>query len=267
MKRAYAQIPEGQIHYRTEGEGEPLLLFHQAPLCGEEWERVIPLLSPHYRVIAPDMIGHGMSDDPAQECTMADFTRTTLAFMDALGIQRAVLAGNHSGAALAMSLGVNHPERVKRVALSVEMLATPAQISAFLEKLKGKPLSRELPMDAAGQFITQAWERYAALGPTASLATRFKAFVIGLTARQRPYDAHHAVLHWMSEADHFASLKVPTLVFGAENDLFFKDEALAAAPQRLPGCRTVVIREAGAISPLEQPQALAEALLAFAREH
>ncbi len=266
MKKAYAELPDGtQIHYVTEGSGEPLLLFHQAPLCWEEWSGVIPLLSPHFRVIAPDMIGHGNSDDPPRECAMADFTRTTLQFMDAVGVQQAVLAGNHSGAALSMSIAVNHPQRVKRVALSVEMLASPQMIAAFLDKLKGKPLSRELPMTADGSFLAEAWERYRALTPTGSLATRFRAFVIGQAARQRPYDAHHAVLHWMATDDHFAKLRVPTLVFGAENDLFYNASMLDAAPQRLPGCRTVVIRDAGALSALEQPQALGAAILAFAQ--
>jgi uncharacterized membrane protein YgcG len=76
--------------------------------------------------------------------------------MDAIGVQRAILAGNHSGAALAMSIAVNHPERVQRVILSVEMLVNRQMIEAFLEKLKGKPLSRELPMTADGSFLVQA---------------------------------------------------------------------------------------------------------------
>ena len=147
------------------------------------------------------MIGHGNSDDPPHECAMADFTRYTLQFMDALGLDRVILAGNHSGAALSMSLAVNHPERVKRVVLSVEMLASPQMIAAFLEKLKGKPLSRELPMTADGSFLAEAWGRYRALGPTAPLAVRFKAFVIGQAARLRPYDAHYPVLRWMAEAE------------------------------------------------------------------
>lgn len=266
MKRAYAELPDGtQIHYLSEGSGEPLMLFHQAPLSSDEWAQVIPLLSPHFRVIAPDMIGHGNSDDPPQECEMADFTRTTMQLMDVLGIQRAIVGGNHSGAALAMSLAVNHPERVKQLFVSVEMLVSRAQIEAFLEKIKGKPMSRDLPMTADGSFLAQAWERYAMLGPTAPLPVRFRAFAVGLAARQRPFDAHYAVLRWMAEADHFARIPVPTLVFGAEHDLFFDHALLAGAPQRLPGCQTVVIRDAGALSVFEQPQALGAAILRFLR--
>ena len=45
MKRAYAEIPEGQIHYRIEGEGEPLLLLHAAVASSNEFAKVIPFLS------------------------------------------------------------------------------------------------------------------------------------------------------------------------------------------------------------------------------
>ena len=45
MKRAYADIPEGQMHYRAEGEGEPVLLLHMAVGSSDEFTRVIPFLS------------------------------------------------------------------------------------------------------------------------------------------------------------------------------------------------------------------------------
>lgn len=267
MKKAYVDLPEGQIHYRSEGQGQPLLLLHQAPLSSVEWDAVIPLLSPHYRVIAPDMMGHGESSDPPREYEMADFTRTTLAFMDALGLARAVVCGNHSGAALATSIALAAPARVERLVVSCEMLVTRAQIEAFLKQLEGKPMSRDIPMTASGDFIVRAWERYAMLGPNAALPTRFKAFVIGLAARQRPFDAHYAVLRWMAEDDHLARVQCPTLVFGPERDLFFDRAALDALPARLPHCRSLVVPEAGALSVFEKPALLAEAILGFVRPH
>ena len=265
MKKGYVDIPEGQIHYRTEGEGEPLLLFHQAPMSSVEWEAVIPWLSPTYRVIAPDMIGHGQSDDPPREYEMADFTRTTLQFMDALGIDQAIVGGNHSGAALAMSLAVNHPERVRKLIVSCEMLVTPAQIETFLQALKGRPMSRDLPMTENGSFLMEAWDRYRPLAPNAPLPVRFKPFIIGQAARMRPFDAHYAVFRWMASAEHLARVACPTLIFGAERDLFFDAARLAAAPLHLADCHTAVIPEAGAMAAFEKPKELAEAMLGFLR--
>ena len=80
MKKAYVNLPEGQVHYLTAGEGPALLLFHQAPMSSEEWLEVIPALSEHFTVFAPDMMGHGQSDDPGHEYEMEDFAATTLRF-------------------------------------------------------------------------------------------------------------------------------------------------------------------------------------------
>lgn len=263
MKKGYVSIPEGQIHYRTEGEGEPLLLFHQAPMSSEEWDAVIPILGKHYRVVAPDMIGHGNSDDPPREYEMVDFTRTTLQFMDALGIQKAIVCGNHSGAALSLSLAVNAPERVSKLVVSCELLISPEQINVFLEKLKQTPMSRDLPMTADGSFLAEAWERYKQLGPQAPLPVRFKPFIIGQAARMRPFDAHYAVFRWMAEADHFAKVKCPTLVFGAEHDLFFSIPLLESALKRVADCQITVIKEGGALCAFQKPRELATAILDF----
>jgi pimeloyl-ACP methyl ester carboxylesterase len=265
MRKAYVSLPEGQVHYVTAGEGPPLLLFHQAPMSADEWREVMPLLSESFTVFAPDMLGHGRSDDPEREQEMEDFAATALRFMDALGIEQAICCGNHSGAALATALAVIAPERVGKLVVSCEMLISTEQIHAFLAKLKDKPLSRELPMDEAGQFLVDAWDRYKALAPTAVAAQRFRPFIIGQASRLRPYDAHFAVFRWMAQADWLARVGCPMLVVGAENDLFFSQDMHQEVPRRLAQGRFEVIRDAGALSTFEQPAAWAQAIAGFAK--
>jgi len=231
----------------------------------EEWLEVIPALSEHFTVFAPDMMGHGHSDDPDREYEMEDFVATTLRFMDALGIEAAILCGNHSGAALATALAVTAPSRVRKLVVSCEMLISAEKIAGFLESLKDKPLSRELPMDEPGEFLTQAWDRYKALAPTAPAAVRFLPFVIGQKSRLRPYDAHFAMFRWMAKALWLSQLDCPILVVGAENDLFFEQEMAAAVSENLAHGSFEVIRDAGALSAFEQPAAWAQAILDFAR--
>ncbi len=59
MKKAYADLPEGQIHYLTAGEGEPLVLLHQTPLSLDEYLDMIPSLAKSNKVIAMDSPGYG----------------------------------------------------------------------------------------------------------------------------------------------------------------------------------------------------------------
>jgi len=56
MKRAYTDIPEGQIHYRIEGSGEPILLLHMAVSSSDEFSRTMHFLSKKYRAIAIDFL-------------------------------------------------------------------------------------------------------------------------------------------------------------------------------------------------------------------
>ena len=62
MKRAYVDIPEGQVHYRNEGEGEPVILLHMAVASSDEFVRPIHFLSKSYCAIALDFLGAGDSD-------------------------------------------------------------------------------------------------------------------------------------------------------------------------------------------------------------
>ncbi|MEQ8514471.1 MAG: alpha/beta hydrolase [Chromatocurvus sp.] len=265
MKKAYLDLPEGQVHYVTEGQGPALLLFHQAPMSGEEWTDIIPLLSAHFTVFAPDMMGHGNSDNPAREYEMADYVATTLRFMDALGIDQAILCGNHSGAALATAIAVTAPERVQKIIVSCEMLISAEQIQTFLASLKDKPLSRELPMDEGGQFLVDAWDRYKALAPTSAADKRFLPFMIGQRSRLRPFDAHFAIFRWMTQADWMSQVACPTLVIGAENDLFFSQELLESTPSRVSKGSYTTVKDGGALSTFEQANQWAEAILAFVR--
>lgn len=264
MKKYYVDLPEGQIHYIKSGKGAPLFLLHQAPLSSVEWEDIIPLLSEHFEVYAPDMVGHGQSYNPTREFFIEDFTATTIKLMDALTIKSAYFVGNHSGAALTTSLAVNHPQRVEKIIISCEMLASPELLLQFVQAIKSKPLTRDMPMDEQGKFIADAWVRYISLtAPQTPLETRYRPFIHGQLARLKPYDIHESVLTWMASDNWMARLTCPTLVFGADKDLFYDEERLHEAPTRFKHINSHIIKDAGAFSTYEQPQAIANMILNF----
>ena len=118
MKRAYADIPEGQIHYRIEGNGEPLLLLHAAVSSSNEFSRVIPFLSKYYLVIAMDYLGHGESDPAPYQYQMIDHARTAVSFLDSLGVKKTNVLGKNAGANVAAELAINWPQRVNKLVLS-----------------------------------------------------------------------------------------------------------------------------------------------------
>ena len=65
VRKGYVDSPMGQIHYRTCGEGTPLLMLHMTPQSSLQFQNTFPLLiNAGFQVIAPDTPGYGMSDKP-----------------------------------------------------------------------------------------------------------------------------------------------------------------------------------------------------------
>ncbi|MCY1283847.1 2-hydroxymuconate semialdehyde hydrolase [compost metagenome] len=103
------------------GEGFPAMLIHGSGpgvSAWANWRLVLPELARHRRVIAPDMLGFGYSERPADgQYSRQRWVEHALGVLDALGIERADLVGNSFGGGLALALAIAHPERVRRLVL------------------------------------------------------------------------------------------------------------------------------------------------------
>lgn len=119
----YADVNGTRIHYAEAGEGDPLVLIHGFPQNWYMWRKVIPELSKHYRVIAPDMRGAGWSDAPAEGYGKEQIADELAAFMDTVGAPRAKVMAHDWGGYVGFMLALRHPEKVEKyVALNI---ATP----------------------------------------------------------------------------------------------------------------------------------------------
>ena len=110
-----------RLHYVTAGSGEPLVLLHGVPKTWFYWYRLIPLLTPYYTVIAPDVRGFGDSARPKDGYDMKTIADDIAELTRVLGFERFYLAGEDWGAAFAYALAAEHPDRVKKLSFG-EML-------------------------------------------------------------------------------------------------------------------------------------------------
>ena len=118
MRDGYADTPKGQVHYVTEGEGEPLVLLHKSPRSARMYRRVIPLLSPRYKVCALDMLGYGYSHpSPKVDDVLLALAENIVEVFDALEIEKAHLFGLHTGAAVAAETAAGWPDRLASLTL------------------------------------------------------------------------------------------------------------------------------------------------------
>lgn len=83
------------------------------------WNGVIPALSEHFHVLAPDMVGFGYTEVPEDvtDFTLDFWVDHIIGFLDALGIEQASFIGNSYGGALSLAVAARHPARVRRFAL------------------------------------------------------------------------------------------------------------------------------------------------------
>lgn len=111
-----------QVNYHDQGEGKPVILLHGSGAgvtAWANWRNAIPMLSEFRRVLAPDLVGFGYTESPADyEFKHLDtWVDQIIRFMDALDIEKADFVGNSFGGSLSLRLAVEHPNRVGRIVL------------------------------------------------------------------------------------------------------------------------------------------------------
>ena len=107
----------GQIHYRTAGDGPPIVLLHINQQSSDLYRELIAGLAPAFRVVAVDYPSHGASDHLRDQPTIADYADCVDAVMQALGHVRYAVLGEATGAGVAIELAGSRPDRVTRCVL------------------------------------------------------------------------------------------------------------------------------------------------------
>lgn len=102
-----------QLFYRDTGEGEPLLLLHGFTGCGDDWQHVFARPLEGYRIIAPDLRGHGRSTNPSGTFLFKDVARDIFSLLDAIGIDRVKAIGVSAGANTLLHMATQQPSRVE----------------------------------------------------------------------------------------------------------------------------------------------------------
>lgn len=133
-------------------DGPPLLLLHGWAVSAYLWRHnILPLAAAGYRVYAPDLPGHGLSDAPAapKSYTLPRFAEHVLALMDALGVERAPVCAQSMAGKIAVRVALDAPTRVERLLLFGPVgfgLIPPWQsLSPLIPTPSGEFLARFVP--------------------------------------------------------------------------------------------------------------------------
>ena len=262
MKRGYADVSFGQLHYRELGDGDPILFLHKTPSSSVQYERSAPFFAKAgYRAIALDTPGFGLSDRHASQPRMEDYGAAVNEFLDAIGVKSTHLFGHHTGGSIALEAVHQQPQRFKTIGfggiLAVETeeerealkpylgtyLWLPDSRGAFLETYPTRPLNDWLTEDDPEQWWVEA-TAYLEAGPL------FWWSYEGVR-NHRPYDI-------------LPNLKLPALFLNQEQGRCYTQTIRAHAVT--PGAEYVCLPGTSE-GCMDAPEEFANAVLAFLAKH
>lgn len=255
---AVHRMPTGErirILERGPREGPPVLLAHGWGASAFAWREAIEALAAAgWRVVAPDLRGHGFSEKPddAQLYTSAALADHLLEIMDAAGVERAPIVAHSLGAEAALGVALKAPQRVSRLVLIapvglghvvlafVGRLLTPAFVTRLLTRLLGRWSVRLALFFASARM---RWDPAVIEQHAAPLSQR------GFAAATR--HLLHGALWRRRSADELARVRVPVLVIVGTRDRLVPTRGVDDWCRLLPNARAVRVEDAGHVLPEE----------------
>lgn len=128
-------VNEMEMYFEVRGEGEPLVLLHGGGGCGSNWNLVFTERPVGFRLIVPDLRGHGSSVNPSPGLTIRQVAQDVFALMDRLGIERFKAIGLSLGAKALLHLSTMQPQRVAAQVLVSAAPYFPAQARSLMDQL------------------------------------------------------------------------------------------------------------------------------------
>lgn len=250
-----------KIHYHDVGQGPPLVMLHSVGPGGvTAWvtfSKVLPELSKHFRCIAMDMPNFAKSgpfvyNEPVHNLQ----ARTTLALMDALGIEKAHLLGNSQGGQSAMVFTSHYPERVEKLVFGTCHIVTGADTYLFANTRRGArfpDLPRPKPPAPSHDGIRAQLADYI---DNPELITDDLVDYLYRMATEREDLAEarsKSVSTYYDHAEDVKTITAPSLIIWGRYDRICPVEVGVKCMNHIPSSRLVVINDCGHWVPFEKP--------------
>lgn len=251
-------------YYEITGpDGAPVLtLAHGQAFDLTVWRAQVPDFCDRYRVLCPDLRGHGRTGDGREtDLRISHIARDIVGLLDALGIERTHFVGTSLGGFAGYDLALEYPERL----LSVTFAATQAHMpESTVQAIRKRIAGLKEPGASMAPLVDVLLERYvsedykqrdpagfAALG---EIVARCSAMGYALTS-----DATLA----MNYDPRVGDIQVPTMVIAGELDQSTPPDRMALYKERIAGAQMAVVPNAGHLPNVENPADFNRALAAF----
>ena len=152
-----------KIHYVTGGKGKPLVLLHGFAQNWYTWNRLLPELSKHFKLIVPDLRGIGESGRPEGGYDKLTMAKDIHALIQRLGLKKIYLAGHDIGEMVAYSYAAAFPAQIEKLALldtplpGVEPVWSGSKAFSWWWGFNAWPGSAKIIKDREGVFLMNFW--------------------------------------------------------------------------------------------------------------
>ena len=256
-----ARVSGIELAYTDAGRGPVVVLLHGFPLDRSMWRGQVESLSSKFRVVAPDLRGHGGTDVTSGPATMEEMAEDVAALLDELNVPRAVVCGLSMGGYVALAFYRMHPERVR------------AFVLADTRPQGDTEEARRAREETAHRALTEGMEPIADAMLPKLLSARTRESAPEVVARVREMmlgmkpEGAAAALRGMAvrrdQTDLLPKIDVPTLVVVGSEDAVTPPSDAEAMRDQIEGSRLVRIEGAGHVSNVERPEEFDRALAEF----
>lgn len=261
------KVGDIQMFYQEAGAGDPLLLIMGWGGDHTAWALQLPAFSAEFRCIAFDNRGAGQSDQPDVPYSTRMMAEDAVGLMDAVGMERAHIAGVSMGGMIAQEIAINYPERVRTLQLHATLARPDAYLVAVGRSLllARAALTREefvrtlLPWVLTPRTYGEQPE-IVELMAQRLVDSPYPASLTGLTRQAEACWAHDTV-------ERLHRIRCPTLITVGEEDIFVPLRFARTLQERIPGAELLVIKGGGHGHLWEQAEVFNEACLVFLRKH
>ena len=263
-----AEIKDVRLRYYAGGEGPPLMLVHGLGGAGVNWVELAPRLAPRFRLLVPDLPGHGGSSPLAAAATLDPYVDRLARLGEAEGVERLAIVGHSMGGLIGLRMAVSYPERVRALVLvasagirsSTREAERFLNVAAFLrpstrysrhrKRIARSPLLRHLVFGYFG-----------ASDPAAMPSGAVEGFLAGLGLHSDTRSARSALVQDDPRVD-LERVRCPVfLLWGARDNQITVDDAFEYA--RRLGAPLRLVADCGHLIVGERADACAHAITEF----
>lgn len=243
-------------YYEEHGQGEPLILLHGGTVSQAMWRQHIPTLGKHFKVITPDLRGHGKTDNPYKQFSYRAMAEDIAFFIDVMGIKKANVCGYSDGGQIALVLAMNYPNCLSALA-----------IGGIFNKLTKSYLKsvKHLGFNGPGD-----------VDPEVTIANISAGYIDLLRSVHAPGSEywktlfHQLSFMWFTPLDYsssdFRRVVVPTLIMAGDGDDLAPVEEAVKMYRSIRGSELSVAPGCDHCFPLDKPDFFCEVIIEFFKE-